>query len=296
MAGETKASDIGDSVAAEIVNDSLIATAYAAACSDLMIRHDTVSGSTIKSYPRLGKLTAAALTDGTDGTATALTDTQVSATIAEVGIGVHLTDMAKVASSVKGMAEAATSLLGQAYADKIELNNLALTASLTDSVGSTGAAFTEDLFFAGSYEVEANDGIGLTLAAILTPKQYNQLVTAIGGSSYNGSAVWGREDMLGRPAPADIRGFKNVINGIPVFISTNVVAVNGDTDRGGCVMAVGDMSPFIRVVGVLDGMEWDGRLEYQRDTSLRATEAWVTGATGVACVAADRGCRYLSIK
>jgi hypothetical protein len=290
----TAATDIGDSVAAEIINENMVSTAYAAVTWDRMVPKDEIQGSLTKSYPRLGKVTAAALTDGTDGTATAMTDTQVSVTVAEIGIGVALTDLARVGSSVKNIASVIANLLGRGYANKVEVDGLAEFADLTDSVSNTGAAMTEDMWFQAIYEIQANDAIGYMLAAILHPKQLFNLNAAIGGTTENNSALWGRTDFFQGVNPPDINGFATVIGGIPVFISTNVPTANANADVRGAIFVVGDDCPFKRVRGVLDGTVWDGRLEVERDASLRATEAWVTGATGVNTIAPDRGCSIVS--
>lgn len=293
---QTTATDLNDAVAAEIVADRVVATAYAAITLDRMIPHDTIQGSLTKSYPRLGKLTAAALTDGTDGVATAVSDTQVSAAVAEIGIGVALTDLARVGSSVANMQDTIANLLGKAYANKVDIDGLALSANLTDQVGSTGVALTEDVFFQAPYEVEANDGIGLMLAYILFPKQWNNMMTALAGVTENQSAIWGRADFLSEVRPADLMGYKTSVNGMPIFVSTNVPTANAGADSRGMCFAVGEDSPFLRLIGLLDGQEWDARYEVERDASLRANEVWVTGATGFCTRAPDRGAGIISVR
>lgn len=292
----TFATTLGDSVPAELVADRLIATAYAAVTADRLIPKDLISGGLVRSYPRLGKLTAAALTDGTDGVPTALSDTQVSATVAEVGIGYAITDLLKVGSGVSDIQGSGTGLLGQAYADKVEVDVLALSASLTDTAGVTNTVLNEDTFFQAQFEMEANDAIGCQCAYVLYPKQWHQVRIAISGVTENQSVTWGRADFLNEIRPADLMGYKTSIDGTPIYISSNVPSANAAVDSGGMIFAVGDMSPFIRLIGVLEGQVWDARLEYQRDASLRAMEGWVTGAYGVAVPAPDRGCRVLSVR
>lgn len=292
----TAATDIGDSVAAEVVDQKLVDTAYSAATADRLIAHDTLSGSLTKSYPRLGKLTAAALTDGTDGVATAVSDTQVSVTIAEVGIGVALTDLARVGSSVMDIARAIENLLAKAYANKVDVDVLALASSLTDAVSSTGNPLTEDMFLQAVMEIAANDAIGLGLACILYPKQWQNLTTAIGGVTENQSAVYSRPDFVEGFKPADVNGYVNTYSGIPIFVSTNVPTANAGADSRGSIFAIGEESPYVRCVGLLDGSEWDLRVERERDASLRAWEIWATGAYGVAVRAPDRGCGLVSVR
>lgn len=292
----TGTSALGDSVPAEVLADRMVATAYAAVTADRMIPKDYIQGGLVKSYPRLGKVTAAAMTEGTDGTTTTLSDTQVSATVAEIGIGIALTDLVRVGSGVNDIQGAAADLLGRGYADKVEVDVLALSSSLTDAVGVTNTALNEDTFFQAGYETEANDCIGVLRAFFLYPKQFHQIRIALSGVTENNSNTWARPDFLDAIRAADLMGYKTSIDGDPIFISSNVPSANTAVDSRGMVMAIGDMAPFIRLIGLLDGAIWDGRLEYQRDASLRANEAWVTGAYGVAAIAPDRGCSILSIR
>jgi hypothetical protein len=292
----TTTSDLGDAVASEVVADETVATAYAAVVLDPLVKHDVVAGSLTKSYPRLVAVTAGDLVEGTDGSTTTITDTQVSATLAEIGIGCMLSDLLRVGSSIKDIVTKVTQLLGKGYAKKVESSLFALANSLTDSVGDTGTALSEDEALQSIYEVEANDGIGLMLAGLLYPKQAHNLFTAIGGVSENTSSIYGRPDILDRIGPALPNGFKCHVYGIDWFVSTNVATANTGTDSSGMVVAVGLDSPFVRTVGMLDGQPWDARYEVQRDASMRATEAWLTGAQAVAVIAPDRGCRLLSVR
>lgn len=287
---------LGDSVPAEVLADRMVATAYAAVTADRMIPKDYIQGGLVRSYPRLGKVTAAAMTEGTDGTTTTLSDTQVSATVAEIGIGIALTDLVRVGSGVLDIEGKAADLLGRGYADKVEVDVLALASSLTDSVGITNTSMNEDVFFQAGFETEANDCIGVLRAYMLYPKQWHQMRIALSGVTENQSTTWSRPDFLDSIRPADLMGYKTSIDGDPIYISSNVPSANTAVDSRGMVMAIGDMSPFIRLIGLLNGSVWDGRLEYQRDASLRADEAWVTGAYGVAAVAPDRGCSIISVR
>ena len=292
----TTTTALGDAVAAEIVSAKLVETAYAAIIAAPKLAHDTLSGSLTKSYVKLTSVTAAALTEGTDGTTTTLADTQVSGTLAEIGIGVALTDLLQVGSSVPELVKQVTRILGLGYAKKVEADIFAQVASLTDVVTATGAPLTEDMFLQASYEIESNDFIGVGQAALLYPKQAHNLSAAIGGTTENQSAVMQRMDILSRMGPALANGLKYSVYGVDVFISTNVVAINTNADSDGCIIVMGDQAPMVRTCGLLDGSMWDGRVELQRDASLRALEIWMTGAQFVVTHNPDAGCELVSVR
>src|SRR3990172_34431 len=284
----TGTADLADSIAAELVDANFVRTAYAAIVAAPKVWHDELSGSLTKSYAMLGQVTASDLTETVDGAEGALTDSQVSATLSEIGIGVKLTDLMRVGSSIPTLVMKIQELLGRGYAKKVDEDVCAGFLSLTDSASSTGNPLTEDLFLQASYEVEANDWAGFPQMAILYPKQAHNLTAAVGGTTENQFAGFNRPEMLDRLGPAIANGYKYTVYGVAVFIKTAVRTKNSNVDSAGAILVVDGQegavttSPIVRTVGMLDGARWDGRLEGQRDTSFRASEAWFTGAYDVA--------------
>jgi len=294
--GDTVLASLDDSAAAEILSDGVIEAARAAVVALPMIAFDSFRGSNIKSYPRYAKVTAAALTEGTDGTFTTMTDSQVAVTLGEVGIGIRVSDVVGVTSASADVYARLQAELGKAFADKVEVDILAKSASLTDSVGSTGQALTEDVWLQGIYECEANDIGGRTLVFIGYPKQLHNLSAAIAGTTENNSVVYGRPDMLNRLAPSTPTGYKFTLFGVDCFQSTNVPAINTAADSAGMFMVAGPDCPHLIAVGILNGSLWWARYEGERDASFRGQESWVTGYYGVATVAPERGCRVVSVR
>ena len=292
----TTLSSMGDAVAAEIVSAQILEAARAAVVCVPMCATDTVSGSNVKSYPRFVKVTATQATVGTDETTTEMTDSQVSVTLGEYAIGVALADALEVGSSVLDVALKIAVELGKGYADKHDIDALALASSLTDSVGSTGQLSNEDLLLQAIYECDANNIGGRQLAGILYPKQVHQLRQSLSGAYENKSAIYSRTDILSGIAPSKPNGFAFNIFGLDIFMSMNVAAANSSADSLGMICTVGPDSPIMRAVGLLNGSAWDGRKEIQRDASLRATELWVTGYVGYGVIAPERGCGYLSVR
>jgi hypothetical protein len=294
----TGITDLDNMVQAELVDATTYETARALAIGAQLVAYDTFRNSNIKSYTRFTKVTAGALTAGTDGTATAMDDTQVSITLGEIGIGANVLDVLDVASTVADVARQIAQELGKAFADKVEIDILAKSTSLTDSVGSTGVALTEDVFAQGIMECNANDIGGRTLACVLFPKQAHQIRIALGGVTENTSNIWARPDMLSAFAgPLTPQAFSFRWWNVDVFESTNVPAVNTSADSSGMFLVPGQDAPIKLAIGQLtSGQPWFARVETQRDASLRSTEIWVTGFYGVGVPAPERGCRVLSVR
>lgn len=288
--GDTTITSMGDSVPAELMAATILEAARAAIVATPMAALDFFGGSNVKSFPRFDKVTAGLLTEGTDGTFTTMTDTQVSCTLGEIGIGVRMTDKLEATSSLATIERIANEL-GKGFADKVDADILAAAASLTDNVGTTTSALTEDQFFQAIYECDANDIGGRTLAAILYPKQAHHLTIAIAGTTENNSVVWGRPEILNQLAPSAPNGYKFTVAGVDVFQSTNVTTANTGEDSVGMLIVPGPDCPFTLGVGIWRGSPWFARMERQRDASFRGEEVWVTGLYGVAVTAAERGCR-----
>jgi hypothetical protein len=257
--GDTLISSMGDIVAAEQLHNQVIETARAAIVVTPMIR-------------------------------------QVSVTLAEVGIGARISDVLEVASSVDEVTALLARELGEAFADKVEIDILAKSASLTDSVGSTGQALTEDVFLQGIMECEANDIRGRQIAFFGYPKQIHNLRAAVGGTTENNSVIYSRPDILNHFAPSTPTGFAMNLFGVDCFMSTNVPSANTAADSLGQFMVVGPDSPHLLAVGELRGSLWWARVEGERDVSFRGNEIWVTGYYGLATVAPERGCAVLSVR
>jgi len=307
LTGFTGTAQLGDSVQAETIADKVVKTAYCTAVADALINadsswsgHDFITGSTVKSYSRLGSLSAAALTQGTDGTPTALTDSQVSATVSECGVGVDYGDMLRFAQSSPGGKAKVASLMGKAYGDYVDATILGLASSFTDSVGAVDA-LTLDEFLQAIHELEENQADG-PFASILHTAAINNLRAALGGTSGSTAAVFSRLG-LDRIGPALISGYCMNCFEVDIFKTTNSDVNASETGWIGMLLPMSQDMPIVRTIARFPAddpdwpnMAWDGRFEEERDASGRLTEMWVTGCWGVAVIAADFGVGILSTK
>jgi hypothetical protein len=255
-------------------------------------RHDKISGSKVKSYPRLGKISfSSSLTEGTDATPAAMSDTQVSVTIAEEGGGVIYGDMLKTANSMPGGRAYVASELGKAYADRIDVLGLALATSFADSVGGS-SALTLDTILLAIHECEDNE-CDAPYAGILHTQGIHQIRALVGGTSGETAAAFASGSLYDRIGPAAASGHAIKLYDVDWFKSTNIPVVGTSTDRMGMIFPVNPLQfPFVRLIGVDQetGAPVDGRYSEERDESGRLTEMWVIGQTGVGLLATDFGC------
>ena len=271
MANEvtSAAGSAGELEAAEQVASLVIDAAYANAIMPPLVRVADIAGVPTKDveFPKWPSLTAAALTEGTDASNTAVNTTSLTVTVAEAGIMITVTDLL-LSSSGPGL-DAYAVELGKALANLIDTNILAEVADFTQSVGSTGVDMTEANFLSALYELQNGNASG-PFVSVLHPIQVHDLRVALSSST---GAVWG-----GPSAPAANLGSFASLYGVDVFQSTNCASVNTDADRQGVMMPMGNQSGLAYVI------KQGARTEFQRDASMRATEIVVTATIGDQCV------------
>lgn len=279
MANEvtTAAGSAGELVAAEIVSRLVIDAAYESAIMPGLVRVADISNDptlTVE-FPKWPVLTAAALTEGTDASNTAINTTSVSVTASEFGIMVTVTDKL-LGSQVLGGLEPYGTELGKALSNKIDTDLLAEAGNFTNTVGSTGVNMTEANFLDAIYTLD-NGKAAKPYVCVLHPIQVADLRAAISAST---GAVWG-----GPAAGSTDIGILPSLYGVDVMQSTLCASVNTNADRQGLMMPRGNSS------GIAFVLKDPASTEFQRDASLRATEIVVTSKYGVGTpnVAANGG-------
>ena len=273
MANEvtTAAGSVGELVAAEMVSRLVIDAAYGTGGLAVMPRIVRVADISAEStltveFPKWPLLTAAALTEGTDASNSAINTTSVSITASEAGIMVTVTDKL-LGSAVTGGLEPFAVELGKALAGYIDTTLLAAVSSFTNSVGTSGLNMTHQNFIDAIYTLENGAAIG-PFVCVLHPIQVSDLRTSL---TTSGLASWDAT------ANSEI-GSMGSLFGIPIVQSTNCASVNTNADRLGVLMPLGNQSGLAMVA------KRAARTEFQRDASLRATEIVVTTEFGAGCV------------
>ena len=118
-----------------------------------MYNIDGQAGKTVQ-VPKYPSITAAALTEGTDMTSTAVSTSSVSITVAEVGAQVFLTDLAAMGSG--NPADELGTVLGNAIATKMDVDLIALFDGLSTSLGGTTTELSVAALFQAAATLRAN--------------------------------------------------------------------------------------------------------------------------------------------
>lgn len=225
-----------------------------------MYNIEAQAGTTIQ-VPKYPAISAAALTEGTDMSSTAVSTSSVSITVAEVGAQVLLTDMAAM-----GAGDPATELgvvLGNAIATKMDKDLIALFDGFSTSLGATTTEMSASYLFQAAATLRANKAPG-RLVAVLHPYQTYALKANLTNTFANPNGGELQNEAMRN-------GYVGTIAGIDVFESANIT-VDGSGDAKGAVFAPEALAL---------AMKRDFRIEPQRDASNRAWELNATAIYGV---------------
>lgn len=254
----------------------------AAVMPPLMLRTSLAGrGSKVAQFPKWGSLTASGLTEGTDMNNTAISSTNVQATVAEVGVRLDVTDLLALTSSVDLAAYARQA--GLALADKLDDDAIALFASLGgNSVGSTGVELTLDVWQEAIFKLEEDSAPG-PYVAVLHPRQVFALRKLLAGTSGSTATYFSNSAPdLSAKGP----GFAFNLMGVDVYQSSNVDTANAGADYVGAMFATGACFGLAEL--------WPAKVSLQRDESLRATEINVTSCYGLVELVDNFGCKIIS--
>lgn len=279
----TTTTTMDDVVLAAAIEAQVIDYARAAAVMPpLMLRTSLAGrGSKVAQFPKWGSLAASGLTEGTDMSNTAISSTNVQATVAEVGVRLDVTDLLALTSSVDLSAYARQA--GLALADKLDDDAIALFTSLAgNSVGSSGVELTLDVWQEAIFKLEEDNAPG-PYVAVLHPRQIFALRKLIAGTSGSTATFFGGSTPdLSAKGP----GFAFNLMGVDVYGSSNVDAVNANADYCGAIFSVGACFGMAEL--------WPAKVSLQRDESLRATEINVTSCYGLVELVDNFGCKVIS--
>lgn len=229
----------------------------------LVTRYDigSVAGKTIQ-VPKYPSIAAAALTEGTDMSSTAVSTSSVTCTVGEVGAQVVLTDMAAFGAGNPAM-ELGT-VLGNSIATKMDTDIIALFDGFSTSLGATTVELTVADIFKAAATLRANKARG-QLFAVLHPYQAYALKANLTNSFANPNGGELQNEAMRR-------GYVGNIGGVEIYESANVV-VDGSGDSKGAIFSQ---------EALCLAMKRDFNIETQRDASLRGWELNATAVYGVA--------------
>jgi len=267
---------LDDSVAAELVESQMVPELRPAFTGwRTFVRFATGGPSTVASFPLWGDPGAAAAPadDITEISSTALSDTQVSATAAEVGFRVDVSDLIRETHPSDLYGEVAA-MVSRCILEKYESDMALLMDDFTANSNTTTAASTltpTDLLAAVS-GLEQRDIPG-PYVAYLDPKQTGELRTEIAFST--ATLATGGEMVR----PFGDSGWFGTYMGVPIWQSSLTVTTSGLV--GGAVFASGQAIGCYEIRGP--------RVETQRDASFRALEFVGSAAYGYCEISDTRG-------
>ena len=271
MASTGKAA-LDDSVFAEIVESQMVQELRPAMTSREFLRFAVGGASTVASFPLWGDpgAGAAPTDDLSEISSTALSDSQVSATAAEVGFRVDVTDLIRETHPGNLYAEVA-GMVSRSIAEKWETDVAALMDDFGNTVTAASTLTPVDVLSAIS-ALEQRDIPG-PYVGYFDPKQTGELRQEIATST---ATLASGGDMV---RPFGDSGFFGTYMGLPIWQTSLVVTTSGLV--GGAVFASGQALGCYEI--------WGPRVETQRDASYRSLEFVGTQCYGLIEISDTRG-------
>jgi len=261
MANETTSSTISE-LYTEIVAEALFVAQEQSIMRGLVRNYSIAGGGKSVEVPIYANVAAAAVSEASDLSNTAVNPSSVTITAAEVGIMTTLTDLARNSAS-RNVAADIGRLFGEAVATKIDTDLAALfTGFSTEKGPGAGSEITVQDLFECAAELKTNKAPG-PYYGVFHPKQIFNVKKSLTNTFV------GRDTELSNEAMRT--GFVGNVAGIQIFESSNI-AVDGSDDSIGGVFSQD-------ALGL--AMMQDLKIESQRDASLRADEIVATAVFGV---------------
>jgi len=263
MANETTSSTVSE-LYTEIVAEALFVASEQSIMRPLVKNYAITGGGKSVEVPIYAAVSAAAVSEASDLSNTAINPSSVTITASENGVMTTLTDLARNAAP-RNVAADIGKLFGEAIAKKIDVDLVTLFSGFSvNQGGAAGSEINIQDFFEAAGELRGNSAPG-PYYAVTHPKQIFQIKKAM----TNTFAGTGNLPDLGNEAMRS--GFIGQIAGIQVFESANVPKdSDGDANTG-----------VFSSEALALAMMQDLKIETQRDASLRADEIVATAVYGV---------------
>ena len=262
MANESTSSTLSE-LYTEIVAEALFVASERSVMRPLVKNYAIQGGGKAVEVPIYAAVSAAAVSEASDLSNTAINPSSVTITASENGIMTTLTDLARN-SAPRNVAADIGRLFGEAIAKKIDTDLTALFDGFSSVVGSAGAEVTVAKIFEAVATLR-QAAVPMPLAGVLNPKVAYNVKKNLTNTFVN-------------PNPNDLTnealrtGYVGNIAGVQMFETSNV---DGTSDTDNCKGGI-----FHRDALGLAMMQ-DLKIETQRDASLRADEIVATAVYGV---------------
>ena len=275
MANETTSSTISE-LYHEIIAEALFVASEQSIMRGLVKNYAITGQGKSVEVPIYAVVTAAAVSEATDLSNTAINPSSVTITASEVGIMTTLTDLARNSASRNVGADIGR-LFGESIAKKIDTDLTALFDGFSTSVGGAGTELTIAKIFEAAATLRQS-GVPGPYYGVFNPKAIYNVKKSLTNTFVNPNAG----DLQNEAMKT---GFIGQIGGVQIFETSNV---DGTTDTDNCKGGVFDRD----AMGI--AMMQDLKLETQRDASLRADEIVATAVYGVSELHDSYGIEMLS--
>ena len=262
MANESTSSTLSE-LYTEIVAEALFVASEKSLMRGLVKNYAISGGGKAVEVPVYAKVSAAAVSEASDLSNTAINPTSVTITAAEHGIMTTLTDLGRNASP-RNVAADIGRLFGESIARKIDTDLIAEWGNSGSTRGAFTATITPAILFMAAADLrkEAVDISGCS--TVLHPNIAYDIKSSLTNTFANPNGVVGNEALRA--------GFIGSLAGIPIYETGNISNTDNAGDYRGAV--------FHKDAFALAMMQ-DLKIETQRDASLRADEIVATAVYGV---------------
>ena len=280
MANESTSSTLSE-LYTEIVAEALFVASERSIMRPLVRNYAVTGGGKSVEVPIYSAVSAAAVSEASDLSNTAIDPTSKTITCSEHGLLTTLTDLARN-SAPRNVAGDIGRLFGEAIAKKIDKDLTALFGGFSTTVGSASTAMSASLIFQAVAKLRANSVPGDNLNAVIHPQVAFDLKSGLTNTFANPNPGVGNEALRS--------GLVGQIAGVNIFETSNMTD-SSSNDPG----TTGDYKGAVFHPDALGlAMMQDLKIETQRDASLRADEIVATAVYGVGELHDSYGCEIES--
>ena len=276
MANESTSSTLSE-LYTEIVAEALFVASEQSIMRPLVRNYAVTGGGKSVEVPIYSAVSAAAVSEASDLSNTAIDPTSVTITCSENGIMTTLTDLGRNAAP-RNVAADIGRLFGEAIAKKIDTALTALFGGFSTTVGSASTVMSASLIFQAVAKLRAAGVPGENLSAVIHPQVAFDLKSGLTNTFANPNPGVGNEALRS--------GLVGQIAGVNIFETSNIADSSGNNPG-----TTGDYKGAVFHSDALGlAMMQDLKIETQRDASLRADEIVATAVYGVGELDDSKGC------
>ena len=262
MANESTSSTLSE-LYTEIVAEAQFVASEKSIMRNLVKNYAISGGGKAVEVPVYAQVSAAAVSEATDLSNTAIDPTSVTITASEVGVMTTLTDLARN-SAPRNVAADIGKLFGEALARKQDADLIALFDGFSVTLGDGTTAISPAVIFNALSTLRANALPANECAVVVHPKIAYDLKSGLTNTFAGLDTETSNEALRA--------GFVGRLAGMPIFETSNMANTGTAGDyKGGA----------FHKDALAIAMMQDVKIETQRDASLRADEIVATSVYGV---------------